>query len=90
MSDEARPAVGSEKVVTINTSDGELWARMYAASVAREQELLADRERLIEALERYANKKHWHRNGHGWLNIFHHNINGPAIATEALAKVKEK
>jgi hypothetical protein len=53
MSDEARPAVGSEKVVTINTRDGELWARMYAASLAREQELLADRERLMVRVQEF-------------------------------------
>ncbi len=37
--------------VKINTADGEQWARMYAMALKREQELLAKRDRLREALQ---------------------------------------
>jgi hypothetical protein len=37
--------------VKINTADGEQWARMYAMALKREQVILAERDRLREALE---------------------------------------
>ncbi len=37
--------------VKINTADGEQWARMYAIALKREQEFLAERDRMRRALK---------------------------------------
>jgi hypothetical protein len=37
--------------VKINTADGEQWARMYAMALKREQVILAQSDRLQEALD---------------------------------------
>ena len=45
--------------VKINTADGEQWSRMYAMALKREQVILAQCNRLREALERYADPINW-------------------------------
>jgi len=51
-SSDARPYVGSYlgSPINVNTADGEHWARMYSACLAREQALIAERDRLREAI----------------------------------------
>ncbi len=43
--------------VNINTADGEQWARMYAMALKREQELLAERDRLRKLVEKLSSLK---------------------------------
>jgi len=50
----------------------------------------AERDRLREALEVYANKRNWNRNPNGQLCNFHKDRNGPYIAMMALQEAGDE
>ena len=65
----------------VNESDTGMWVRSDEAE--------AEISRLRKALESYADKRNWHRNQNGLLNIFHKDSNGPYIAFEALREIQK-
>jgi hypothetical protein len=52
MSDDDVIKVPTVATVKVNTSDGVPWARMYSVCLVRERALIAECDRLREALER--------------------------------------
>ncbi len=73
------------KDVNINTADGEQWARMYAIALKREQELLAERDRLRKALIQLSiMEPHWKSS----IDVYAHDVR--SIALKALAETEEE
>jgi DNA repair exonuclease SbcCD ATPase subunit len=63
--------------------------RTFILCYRLQQDQGAKLDRAVEALKRYASKKNWHRNGHGHLNVYHKDTNGPYPAVEALAALQD-